>query len=229
MTPERYQRITQVLNQRQTDLTVCMDQVNKPHNISAIIRSCEAVGVHRLHMVLDKAFELRSGTAKGSQHWIDLQQSDDIESTLTGLKQQQGMQVLVTNFSDQAVDFREIDYCKPTAIVVGQEKYGVSSKAIEMADHAIVIPMMGMVQSLNVSVATALILYEAQRQRQLAGLYDRRMLPEETRQTILFSNGYPDLYQHWTLRDLPLPTINPQGEIVADDNWWHAMQQSHTN
>ena len=98
-----------------------------------------------------------------------------------------------------------------------------------MADHAIVIPMMGMVQSLNVSVATALILYEAQRQRQLAGLYDRRMLPEETRQTILFSNGYPDLYKHWTLRDLPLPTINPQGEIVADDNWWHTMRQSHTN
>jgi tRNA (guanosine-2'-O-)-methyltransferase len=213
-----------VLNQRQTDLTVCMDQVNKPHNISAIIRSCEAVGVHRLHMVLDKAFELRSGTAKGSQHWVELQQSHDIESTLSGM-QQQGMQILVTNFSEQAVDFREIDYCKPTAIVVGQEKYGVSSKAVEMADQSIVIPMMGMVQSLNVSVATALVLYEAQRQRQLAGLYERAMLPDDVCQNILFSTGYPDLYQHWKLRDLPMPVINTQGEIIADDDWWEVMRQ----
>ena len=200
-----------------------MDQVNKPHNISAIIRSCEAVGVHRLHMVLDKDFELRSGTAKGSQHWVELKQSDDIAATITHLKQQD-MQVLVTNFSAQAVDFRDIDYCQPTAIVVGQEKYGVSSKAIEMADQSIVIPMMGMVQSLNVSVATALVLYEAQRQRQTAGLYNRSMLTEETRQDILFSNGYPDLYQHWKLRNLPLPHINQQGEIIADEQWWKVMQ-----
>lgn len=218
----------QVLNQRQTDLTVCMDQVNKPHNISAIIRSCEAVGVHRLHMILDKSFELRSGTAKGSQHWVELQQGHDIESTLLGMRRQ-GMQVLVTNFSEQAVDFREIDYCKPTAIVVGQEKYGVSSTAIDVADQAIVIPMMGMVQSLNVSVATALVLYEAQRQRQLAGLYGRAMLPEEVCQKVLFSTGYPDLYQHWKQRDLPLPHINTQGDIVADDTWWRVMQQATVN
>ena len=200
-----------------------MDHVNKPHNISAIIRSCEAVGIQRLHMVLDKEFELRSGTAKGSQNWIELQQDTDIESTLSNLKND-GMQVLVTNFSEKAVDFRQIDYCKPTVIVVGQEKHGVSSQAVEMADQAIMIPMMGMVQSLNVSVATALVLYEAQRQRQLAGMYERNMLSEEKCQYILFSTGYPDLYQHWKLRELPLPHINEQGEVIADDSWWQKMQ-----
>ncbi len=202
-----------------------MDQVNKPHNISAIIRSCEAVGVQRLHMVLDKEFELRSGTAKGSQNWIDLQQGTDIESTLNELKND-GMQVLVTNFSDTAIDFREVDYCKPSAIVVGQEKYGVSSTAIDMADQAIKIPMMGMVQSLNVSVATALILYEAQRQRQLAGMYEGCSLSEEKCQYVLFSMGYPDLYRHWKLRDLPLPHINEAGEVIADEQWWKTMQQA---
>lgn len=82
-----------------------------------------------------------------------------------------GMQVLATHLSDKAVDFRQIDYTKPTCIIMGQEKKGISKQAVALADHDIIIPMAGMVQSLNVSVASALILYEAQRQRQLVGMY----------------------------------------------------------
>ena len=85
----------------------------------------------------------------------------------------QGMQVLVTNLSDTAVNFTEIDYTKPTAIILGQEKFGTSEEALALADQDIVIPMVGMVQSLNVSVACSVVLYEAQRQRQLAGMYDQ--------------------------------------------------------
>ncbi|MFZ6043991.1 TrmH family RNA methyltransferase, partial [Vibrio natriegens] len=93
----------------------------------------------------------------------------------------QGMQVLATHLSDTAIDFREVDYTKPTAIILGGEKNGITSEALALADQDIIIPMVGMVQSLNVSVASALILYEAQRQRQQAGMYDRdtTQLPDD--------------------------------------------------
>jgi tRNA (guanosine-2'-O-)-methyltransferase len=104
------------------------------------------------------------------------------------------MQILATHLSDKAIDFREIDYTRPTCILMGQEKTGITQEALALADQDIIIPMIGMVQSLNVSVASALILYEAQRQRQNAGMYQRAnsMLPEE-QQRLLFEGGYPVL------------------------------------
>ena len=171
MSPERYQRIRQVLERRQTDLTVCLENVHKPHNVSAVVRTCDAVGIHRVHTVWEKKYQFRRGSAMGSQQWVRQTNHDNINDAMAELKGQ-GMQVLVTHLSDTAIDFRDIDYTKPTAILFGQEKYGATDEAKAMADHDIVIPMMGMVQSLNVSVAAALVLYEAQRQRTIAGMYN---------------------------------------------------------
>lgn len=178
MSPERYQRIRDVLERRQTDLTVCLENVHKPHNVSAVVRTCDAVGIHRVHTVWEQKYQFRRGTAMGSQQWVRQTNHDNISDAMSALKGQ-GMQVLVTHLSDSAVDFRDIDYTKPTAILFGQEKYGATDEAIAMADQDIVIPMMGMVQSLNVSVAAALVLYEAQRQRTIAGMYNTQHLPEE--------------------------------------------------
>ncbi len=225
MSPERYQRIRQLLKLRQIDLTVCMEQVHKPHNISAVVRSCDAVGVHRIHAVWDEKTRLRGGTAVGSQNWVYTQQHNSIGNAVGDLKQQ-GMQVLVTNLSDQAVDFREVDYTRPTAIILGQEKYGATQEAIELADQDIVIPMVGMVQSLNVSVAAALVLYEAQRQRQIAGLYDTQHLTEQDCQKLLFEGGYPKLQKVCIRKNLPYPHIGDEGQIEADEKWWQAMQLS---
>ena len=223
VSPERYQRIRTVLERRQTDLTVCMERVHKPHNISAVMRTCDAVGIHQLHLVLNTEAAIRRGTTRGSHLWVQRHHHDTIDSALSAF-QQHNMQVLVTHLSDDAVDFREIDYTRPTAIILGQEKYGVSRHAIAGSHHRITIPMLGMVQSLNVSVAAALVLYEAQRQRENAAMYQRKMLSENAIQKLLFERGYPRLSQHCRSKDLPYPLISDTGEVIADARWWTEMQ-----
>ena len=225
MTPERYTRITSVLAKRQLDLTVCMENVHKPHNIAAIIRSCDATGLDTIHGIWPEKSKMAAGYAMGSQQWVDIDQHDSIE-TAVGHFKQQDMQVLVTNLSDTAVDFREIDYTKPTAIILGQEKDGATPEAIAAADQDIIIPMVGMVQSLNVSVAAAVILYEAQRQREQAGMYDiPAKIPEEKLQRLLFEHGHPKLAHRCRNKKLAYPVVNDQGDIEADESWWEQMKR----
>ncbi|MEZ8026257.1 tRNA (guanosine(18)-2'-O)-methyltransferase TrmH [Enterovibrio norvegicus] len=227
MTPERFARIHEVLATRQPDLTVCMEEVHKPNNISAIIRTADAVGVHQVHAVWPRNSKMRTlgGTSAGARNWVDVVTHDNTPDAFAQLKAQ-GMQILVTNLSERAVDFREIDYTKPTAIVLGQEKTGISQQALEMADQDIIIPMVGMVQSLNVSVASALILYEAQRQRQNAGMYQRTrtLIPQAEVDRILFERGHPVLAKVAKRKGLPYPVLDEEGQIAADDTWWAQMQ-----
>ncbi|MFT6269474.1 MAG: tRNA (guanosine-2'-O-)-methyltransferase [Alphaproteobacteria bacterium] len=225
MTMQRYHKIRALLSKRQPDLTLLLEEVHKPHNVSAIIRSADAVGVHRIHAVWEENTPLLRGTAMGSQVWVDMHRHSSTEKAIKHLKSE-NMQVLVTNLDDTAVDFREIDYTKPTAIVLGQEKSGATVDAIAMSDHSIVIPMLGMVQSLNVSVAAALILYEAQRQRDIAGMYEQNRLSEAEAQLILFEGGFPVLHAVCIKRKLPFPLVNDRGEIVASDEWWQSLQFS---
>ncbi|MFJ7502411.1 tRNA (guanosine(18)-2'-O)-methyltransferase TrmH [Serratia grimesii] len=226
MSPERYARICEMLATRQPDLTVCLEQVHKPHNVSAIIRTADAVGVHQVHAVWPTT-RMRTlvSSAAGSNSWVNVKTHRTITDAVTHLKSQ-GMQILATNLSDRAVDFREVDYTRPTCILLGQEKTGITEEALRLADQDIVIPMIGMVQSLNVSVASALILYEAQRQRQNAGLYrrERSMLDEEEQQRLLFEGGYPVLANVAKRKKLPRPHIDEQGQVIADAEWWATMQ-----
>lgn len=182
VTPARLARIRAVLARRQPDLTVLLDAVNKPHNLSAILRSCDAVGVLQAHAVpprLGKAAaefpDLAGGTHRATSgsagKWVDVRLHGDTVGAVREL-QAQGFQVLATHLSEGAFDYREADYTRPTCVLLGAERFGVSTEAAGAADGNIVIPMMGMVQSLNVSVAAATILFEAQRQRRGAGMYD---------------------------------------------------------
>ena len=223
MSPERYLRIRSALAKRQTDLTVCLENVHKPHNVSAVVRTCDAIGIHRVHTVWEEKYQFRGDTAMGSQQWVRQTNHDSLGNAIGALKQQ-GMQVLVTHLSDTAVGFREVDYTKPTAIIFGQERYGATDEAIAMADQDIIIPMAGMVQSLNVSVAAALVLYEAQRQRELAGMYDVEHLPEEECQKLLFERGYPRLCALSKTKGVPYPAIDDIGRIDAPASWWKQMQ-----
>ncbi len=215
-----------MLATRQPDLTVCLEQVHKPHNVSAIIRTADAVGIHQIHAIWPTPeMYTRLSSAAGSNSWVQVKTHSDITEAITHLKSQ-GMQILATHLSDKAVDFREIDYTRPTCILMGQEKTGISKEALAMADKDIIIPMIGMVQSLNVSVASALILYEAQRQRQNAGMYQRTqsVLSEDEQQRLLFEGGYPVLAQVAKRKGLPRPHIDEQGQVIADEQWWSAMQ-----
>lgn len=215
-----------MLATRQPDLTVCLEQVHKPHNVSAIIRTADAVGVHQVHAVWPTT-RMRTlvSSAAGSNSWVSVKTHRSISDAVGHLKAQ-GMQILATNLSARAVDFREVDYTRPTCVLLGQEKTGITEEALALADQDIVIPMIGMVQSLNVSVASALILYEAQRQRQNAGLYrrDNSMLDEEEQQRLLFEGGYPVLANVAKRKGLPRPQIDEQGQVVASAEWWAAMQ-----
>lgn len=226
MNAQRLARIQEMLARRQPDLTLCLEQVHKPHNISAIIRTADAIGIHDIHAVWpEERMRTAVSSSAGSNNWVNVHTHDNIEQAVADFTSQ-SMQVLATNLSDKAVDFREIDYTKPTCIIVGQEKTGISDQALALADHHIVIPMLGMVQSLNVSVAAALILYEAQRQRQVAGLYHRDYsdIDPQEQQRLLFEGGYPTLARVAKHKGLPYPHIDSDGNIRADQTWWDSMQ-----
>ena len=226
MNLERYQRIQQVLKTRQTDLTLCLEEVHKPNNVSAVIRTADATGLHKVHAVWPNEMRTLGHTSAGARNWVEVETHDSIAEAIQELKNQ-GMQVLVTNLSDTAGDFREIDYTKPTAIILGSEKIGASEQAKQLADQDIIIPIIFMVQSLNVSLASAVILYEAQRQRDAAGMYDKQhsALPEETIHRTLFERGHPVLAKVAKRKGLPYPPLDDEGQIVADEAWWKEMQK----
>lgn len=226
MNIERYNRIQQVLKARQTDLTLCLEEVHKPNNVSAIIRTADATGLHKIHAVWpNEQMRTLSHTSAGARNWVEVETHDTISDAISTLKAQQ-MQILVTHLSEHALDFRDVDYTRPTAIILGSEKTGISEHALSLAEQDITIPMVGMVQSLNVSVASALILYEAQRQRQAAGMYDRECsaLPDETIHRLLFERGHPVLAKVAKKKKLPYPLLDEQGQIIADESWWREMQ-----
>ncbi|WP_026042755.1 tRNA (guanosine(18)-2'-O)-methyltransferase TrmH [Pantoea sp. A4] len=228
MNAQRFARIQEMLALRQHDLTVCMEQVHKPHNVSAVIRTADAVGIHEVHAVWpSQRMKVMVSSSAGSNSWVKVKTHQNIAEAVSHLKAQ-NMQVLATNLSDKAVDFREIDYTRPTCILMGQEKTGITAEALALADQDIIVPMVGMVQSLNVSVASALILYEAQRQRQNAGMYQRTYstLEEDEQQRLLFEGGYPVLARVAKQKGLPYPRVNQQGEVEADPSWWATMQST---
>lgn len=226
MNERRYRRICQMMAMRQPDLTICLEEIHKPHNVSAIVRSADAVGIQQIHAIWpDQQVKLSVSSAAGSNSWVKVISHQSTQDAIAHIKSQ-NMQILATNLSEHAVDFREIDYTRPTCIMMGQEKTGISQTALALADKHIIIPMAGMVQSLNVSVASALILYEAQRQRQLAGMYDRKhsILSVQEQQEWLFEGGYPVLAEVAKRKGLSRPFINSQGQIEATDDWWAQMQ-----
>ncbi|RUO53563.1 tRNA (guanosine(18)-2'-O)-methyltransferase TrmH [Pseudidiomarina homiensis] len=226
MSPERFARINKLLDRRQPDLTLCLESVHKNHNLSALIRTADAVGLHEVHAIwFDRKGKIKGGTAMGSQQWVKVHHHDSTAETIAQLKAE-GKQVLVTHLSASAIDFRKVDYTKPTAILFGQEKHGVSEQALALADQHVVIPMVGMAQSLNVSVAAAAILYEAQRQRENAGMYERPQLSADERHRVLFEGGHPIFAKLCRRKKLAYPELDEHGQIVADDAWWHAVRSN---
>ncbi len=214
MTPSRYKKILQILKQRQPELTVLMENVHKAHNLAAIARTCDAVGIPEIHAITQfKELILTEDAASGSGKWVDVSLHANIDAAYATLRRK-GFQLLTTAFNEQAKDFREIDFTKPTAIVVGQELDGLTEEAISKADDSIIIPMYGMVQSLNVSVATAIILYEAQRQRENANMYAPSNLDEKFYNDFIFEKGYPRLAAKLKENGEEFPRIDSEGNII---------------
>lgn len=225
MTPERFQTICKVLRQRQPDLTVITDEVHKARNLSAIVRTCDAVGIQEFHCVEPvKGYRGFRGTALGSHKWVDTILHTDVTSGIRHLKER-GFKIVAAHLSPEAVDFRAVDYTVATALLMGTEKEGVSAAALELADEQVMIPMMGMVESLNVSSACAIILTEVQRQRQLAGLYDTLRLPEERYRTMLFQWCQPVVTKFCDERGLEYPPLDEQGDILNPAEWYRRVRE----
>lgn len=216
MNPRRFQRIRTVLERRQPDLTVLLENVHKPHNFSAVVRTADAVGVWEAHAVVPEGgLPLHHLAAGGSKRWVKVRIHPDLDAAL-GAVRDGGFQLLAAHPSDEAVDFRDVDFTLPTAVLFGQEKDGLTRSALGASDRRIRIPMEGMVASLNVSVAAALVLFEAQRQRRAAGLYESSRLDPQLFERTLFEWTYPVIAEQCRERGVDYPPLDGEGEIVGD-------------
>ncbi len=216
MLPERFHKLKKALSARQNDLTVLMENVHKPHNMAAILRSCEAVGIHRAHIIPSDDLRFnKPKSAAGVLRWIELQRHKDQQSAYAQLRQQ-GFRIIAAHPSETATDFRDYDYSQATAIVMGTERTGLSAAAIADADELITIPMHGLVQSLNVSVSAALVLFEAQRQRQLKGLYDESGNVSAGAMDTLFEWAWPRIANFCRINKLPYPELDTDTGQIRD-------------
>lgn len=181
MTPERKARINNVLNRRQPDLTVVMENVHDPHNISAVMRTCDSVGIQEIYVlntITRSPTKFGKKSSAGVLGWITIRQFDSTEACMKALKEKD-YKCYATHLGEQAHSLYELDMTEPVALIFGNEHAGVTEECLSYCDGNFIIPQVGMVQSLNISVACAVTLYEAFRQREQKGFYDGNLrLPE---------------------------------------------------
>lgn len=179
MTPERQERLTGVLKNRQNDITVVLENVFDPHNISAVMRTCDAVGIQDITVLNTRIGPHKKWGAKSSSSaakWLSIHQYTDPVACFAALRKQYHL-ILTTHLSSDAASLYDIDFTKSIALVFGNEHDGVSKEIREMADGNFIIPQVGIIRSLNISVACAVTVYEAFRQKKSAGHYDQVKLP----------------------------------------------------
>ena len=176
MTPEREQRIREVCAKRQLDVAVVLENVHDPHNIGAVVRSCDAVGVQHIYaLYTDPAINIRKlrlgkKTSAGARKWVDVHLYTDTEACVEAVRERCEL-LLGARIGDEAVSMYSFDFTQSVALIFGNEHAGISDDLSRFTDQDIIIPQSGMVQSLNISVACAVTLFELQRQRLSAGYY----------------------------------------------------------
>lgn len=174
MTPEREAKIQRVLSYRQPDLALVMENVNDPHNISAVMRTCDAVGVQEIYVlntVVNRHKRFGKTSSASAAGWLSIHQFEDIEACMTAVKKKYS-KVYATHLGVESSSLYDLNLTESVALVFGNEHAGVSDECLRYCDGNFIIPQVGMVQSLNISVACAVTLYEAYRQREVAGFYN---------------------------------------------------------
>jgi tRNA (guanosine-2'-O-)-methyltransferase len=217
ITERRLARMRGTLARRQPDLAVVMENIHDAHNVSAMLRSCDAVGAATAHLVytVEEAPEIAGGVAASAQRWLDLRRHDTIEGCYDELRRQ-GIRIYATTLGDYSHDLYSLDLTRPAAFVFGNETRGISPAAAAGADATTFIPMMGMVESLNVSVACAVALYEALRQRAAAGCYQRQAWGADEinrRLRAWLAREGRDLSAADSVSDLPAPRARNRHEM----------------
>lgn len=189
-TEARIEKVRRVLERRQLDLTVVLENVHDPHNVSAVLRTCDSVGIYKVYLIYhsgQKFPDLSKRSSASAVKWIKLQFFDNVEACYNLLRGD-GFKIYSTALTKESVSLYSLDLTQKVALVFGNEHTGVSELAVSLADGNFRIPQVGMVESLNISVACAVSLYEAFRQRNLKGMYDK---PQITGQM------FEEIFQKW--------------------------------
>ena len=196
MTPERRTKLISVLNKRQNDLTVVLENVSDPHNISAVMRTCDAVGIQEIFVLNSKIPPHKKWGPRSSSSaakWLTTHMFQNAEECFSALRKKYS-NILTTYLAAESVSLHAIDFTAPTALVFGNEHEGVSEEIRKLADRNFVIPQVGIIRSLNISVACAVSLYEAFRQKEKAGHYKNKKLAD---------SFFNELLEIWGLNDKP--------------------------
>ncbi|BAV07602.1 tRNA (guanosine-2'-O-)-methyltransferase [Filimonas lacunae] len=196
MTPERKGKLLGALNKRQPGLAVVLENVEDPRNVTAVMRSCDAVGIQDIYIITTEGprpekYKFVSG--RSAEKWVTLHHFDNLEACVAVLRSRY-QRILTTSLTGDSVSIYDVDFTQSTALVLGNERRGVSEAFCALADGNINIPMAGMLQSLNISVACAVCIYEAYRQKKAAGHYDAPALPEArmAELKVQWSEGYKE-------------------------------------
>ncbi|MGD1006150.1 MAG: RNA methyltransferase [Ignavibacteriaceae bacterium] len=191
-TEKRKQKIISVVHARQKSLRIVLENIHDPHNVSAIFRTCDAVGVTKVSLLytVEKFPKIGKKSSASAFKWVEKEKFKDVEACYNNLRTE-GFLILASSICSDAVSLFDLDLTQKTAIVLGNEHRGVSEEAVKLADKKFLIPMCGMVQSLNVSVASAVVLYEAFRQRFKKNMYKK---------TEYSSEEMEELLQSWYMR-----------------------------
>lgn len=189
MRPEREEKFKKAISKKQGNLAMILEDVHDPHNISAVLRSCDAVGVQEVYIVdsfAKDSMKFGKKSSASASKWLDFHFYDKIEDCISEVKLRYD-KVLSTHLGAESVSLYDCDLTASVALLFGNEKDGVSQKGLELSDGNFIIPQVGLIQSLNISVACAISLYEAYRQREIAGMYDSPVLSQDA-QTALFND-----------------------------------------
>ncbi|MCB0713481.1 MAG: RNA methyltransferase [Ignavibacteriae bacterium] len=185
-TRRRIEKFRRVIERRQYDLHIILENVHDPHNVSAVLRTCDAVGVGTVHLIYNSEEFPKIGkkSSTGVGKWTDLKYYLTVEECYQTLREA-GVKIFATDLNEGAVSLYKIEGTSPIALVFGNERDGVSEEASALADGNFHVPMSGLAESLNISVACAVSLYEIKRQRLKAGMYDEPSLSESEVEVIL--------------------------------------------
>lgn len=166
LTPERLATIDRVVKGRTYNAVLVLEDIYDRGNASAVFRSAEAMGYGQVHMIeLGEKVKESQRTTAGADKWLEIKRWKSTHACVEELKAQ-GKQIIVTHLDSTSVPIDAIDFSKPTALVLGNEKTGVSPEMIKAADHRVILPMKGFVQSFNISVAGALSCWHMMKDRE---------------------------------------------------------------
>ncbi len=193
MTPERTERLNTVLDKRQPDLTVVLENVADPHNISAVMRTCDAVGIQDIYIlntIVPKQKKWGARSSSSAAKWLTVHQFTDIDECFRALRANYS-RIYSTHLTEEAVSLFELKLTEPVALVFGNEHSGLSEDILSRCDGNFHIPQAGIIRSLNISVACAVSLYEAYRQKEIAGHYKQPRLTDAQRNSLFELWGKP--------------------------------------